>query len=63
MIVYDYESRREEFLRDALAWHGAGRLVYKEDVVDDLAAAPAHFCRLMRGENFGKSLVRLPPGK
>ncbi len=60
MIVYDYEHRREEFLREALAWHGEGRLVFKEDVVDGLEAAPAHFCRLMRGENFGKSLVRLP---
>jgi NADPH-dependent curcumin reductase CurA len=59
MIVYDYEHRREEFLRDALAWHGAGHLVFQEDIVDGLEAAPAHFCRLMRGENFGKSLVRL----
>ncbi|MCU0759874.1 MAG: NADP-dependent oxidoreductase [Steroidobacteraceae bacterium] len=59
MVVYDYEHRREEFLREALAWHGAGRLAFKEDIVEGLEAAPAHFCRLMRGENFGKSLIRL----
>lgn len=59
MIVYDYEDRREEFLREALAWYGAGRLAYREDVAPGLEHAPSQFCRLMRGENFGKSLVRV----
>ncbi|MCP5360835.1 MAG: NADP-dependent oxidoreductase [Sinobacteraceae bacterium] len=59
LIVYDYEHRRSEFLREALAWHGEGRLVFKEDIVEGLQNAAAHFCRLMRGENFGKSLVHL----
>ena len=59
LVVYDYEHRREEFLKEALAWHGEGRLAYREDVVEGLRAAPAAFCRLMRGENFGKSLVRI----
>jgi NADPH-dependent curcumin reductase len=58
LVVYDYEHRREEFLREALAWHAEGRLAFKEDIAAGLPNAPAHFCRLMRGENFGKSLVR-----
>jgi NADPH-dependent curcumin reductase CurA len=60
MIVYDYEHRREQFLREALAWYGEGLLVYQEDIAQGLPAAAEHFCRLMRGENFGKSLVRMP---
>lgn len=62
IIVCDYESRRQEFFDEVLPWHAAGSLAFREDVVDGLAAAPAHFCRLMRGENFGKSLVRMTPG-
>jgi NADPH-dependent curcumin reductase len=57
-----YASRREEFLRAAMAWYGEGLLVYREDVVEGLHNAPAHFCRLMRGENFGKPLVKVSPG-
>jgi NADPH-dependent curcumin reductase len=57
-----YASRREEFLREAMAWYGEGLLVYREDVVEGLQNAPAHFCRLMRGENFGKPLVKVSPG-
>jgi NADPH-dependent curcumin reductase CurA len=59
LVVYDYEPRREEFFEAALAWHGAGRLAFKEDVAEGLPNAAAAFCRLMRGENFGKSLVRI----
>jgi NADPH-dependent curcumin reductase len=59
MIVYDYEHRREEFLREALKWHESGLLAYKEDVVVGLARAADQFCKLMRGENFGKTLVRV----
>ena len=59
IVVYDYEHRREEFLEDALAWYGEGRLAYKEDIAEGLQNAAAAFCRLMRGENFGKSLVRI----
>jgi NADPH-dependent curcumin reductase CurA len=59
IIVYDYESRRQEFLDAVLPLYAAGGLAYVEDVAAGLAAAPAQFCRLMRGENFGKTLVRI----
>jgi NADPH-dependent curcumin reductase len=57
--VARYAGRREEFLKVAMAWYGEGLLVYREDVVEGLQNAPAHYCRLMRGENFGKPLVRV----
>ncbi|HJO06781.1 MAG TPA: NADP-dependent oxidoreductase, partial [Chloroflexota bacterium] len=36
-----------------------GRLVYREDFVDGLEAAPRAFIGLLRGENFGKLIVRV----
>ena len=54
-----YEHRRSEFLKDAIAWHGADRLVYREDVTEGLESAPAHLIKAMRGENFGHPLIKL----
>ncbi len=59
LVVYDHEDLRTE-MEVRLAQHIAeGRLAYREDISDGLASAPEAFCRLMRGENFGKSLVRV----
>ncbi|MGH8298662.1 MAG: hypothetical protein ACRES6_05190 [Steroidobacteraceae bacterium] len=55
----DYEHRCGEFLKDAIAWYGADRLVCREDVAEGLENAPAHLIRAMRGENFGRSLIRV----
>ena len=55
----DYEHRRGEFLREAIAWHGAGRIAAKDDVVEGLANAPAHLLLALQGENFGRPLVRV----
>ncbi|HXS20361.1 MAG TPA: NADP-dependent oxidoreductase [Steroidobacteraceae bacterium] len=55
----DYEHRRGEFLKDAIAWYGADRLVCREDIAEGLQNAPAHLMRAMRGENFGRPLIRV----
>ena len=57
--VRDYEHRRGEFLREAIPWHGAGRIAVKEHVVEGLANAPALLTLAMRGDNFGRPLVKL----
>src|SRR5262249_13156353 len=57
--VRDYEHRRGEFLRDAIPWHGAGRIALKDHVVEGLANAPALLTLAMRGDNFGRPLVKL----
>ena len=59
--IYTHESPtviRDAFLKDAIAWFAEGHLRYKEDIVEGLHNAAEHFCRLMRGENFGKALVK-----
>jgi NADPH-dependent curcumin reductase CurA len=58
IVVREHEHRREAFLRDAIAWFAEGHLRYREDVVEGLQNAAAHFCRLMRGESFGRALVK-----
>ena len=59
LVVFDHFGRLPELQRVVGGWIRDGKFKYREDITDTLAAAPAAFCRLMRGENFGKSLVRI----
>ncbi|HXH84102.1 MAG TPA: NADP-dependent oxidoreductase [Candidatus Tectomicrobia bacterium] len=60
-IVSDHADRMDAFLRDATTWLREGRLRYREDVVEGLERAPQAFIGLLRGENFGKLLVKVGP--
>lgn len=59
LVVYDYENRRDRFVRECLPLVEAGVIQVREDITQTLEQAPSAFCRLMRGENFGKALVQL----
>ncbi len=59
LVVYDHEDLRPEFEQQVSAWLKQGKIKYKEDMVEGLEAAPGLFCRLMRGENFGKAIVKV----
>ncbi len=61
MVVYDYESDFDRYIRLATDWTRAGRLKVKEDRAEGLENAPAHFLKLMRGENIGKAIVAVGP--
>lgn len=58
-LVSDYEARAGEFLAQMAAWIREGKLRYREDVVEGIENAPAALLRVLRGENFGKQLVRI----
>jgi NADPH-dependent curcumin reductase CurA len=61
-IVWDFNARYAPALRQLGEWLHAGRLKYREDIVDGgIIKAPAAFVGLLRGENFGKRQVRLGP--
>ena len=60
-IVSDFAGRYGDFMRDVTAWVGEGRVKYREDVVEGLENAPRALIGLLRGENFGKMLVRVTP--
>ena len=59
LVVYDYESRRAEYIRNCLPLLRTGEIHQREDISQGLDSAPDAFCRLMRGENFGKVVVAL----
>lgn len=58
-LVWDYEHRYEEAVVKLAAWVREGKLTYREEIVDSLAAAPDAIASLYRGENLGKRLIRL----
>jgi NADPH-dependent curcumin reductase len=58
-IVSDFFGRYGDFMHDMSTWVGEGRIKYREDVVDGLKNAPQALIGLLRGENFGKLLVRI----
>ena len=57
-VVFDFEHMREAFLSDALQWYDQGLLNYKEDIVEGIESTPKHFIHLMKGNNFGKTIVQ-----
>jgi NADPH-dependent curcumin reductase CurA len=59
LVVFDHFARLPELQRVVGGWIRDDKFRYREDVTETLAAAPAAFCRLMHGENFGKALVRI----
>jgi len=63
LVVYDHFHRLAEMRRVIGRWIRDGRFKYREDIAEGLENAPDAFCRLMRGENFGKALVRVAPGE
>ncbi len=59
LVVTDFEDRRAEFVDFVAPRIADGRIRYREDRATGIAATGAHFARLMRGENLGKSIVVL----
>ena len=58
-LVWDYEHRYEEAVARLAGWVRDGRLRYREEILDGIAAAPDAIAGLYRGENLGKRLIRL----
>ena len=59
MIVFDWKDRYEEAIADLGARVAAGKLKYKESIVQGLENAPQGLIALLGGRNFGKQLVKL----
>jgi NADPH-dependent curcumin reductase CurA len=58
-LVSDYAARFGEALPRLAAWLANGELRYTEDITEGLEHAPEAFMRMLRGENRGKTLVRV----
>jgi NADPH-dependent curcumin reductase len=58
-IVDDFNSQAEEFRGELASWLSQGEISYKEDIVEGLERAPERFIGLLKGNNFGKTLIRV----
>lgn len=60
-VIFDHPGHYAVARRDLASWIRDGRLVYQEDILDGLEAAPDAIAGLYRGDNQGKRLIRLQP--
>ena len=51
----------DAFLDEMAPWVAAGEVKYREYVREGFEAIPSAFAEMLRGENFGKTLVRVSP--
>jgi NADPH-dependent curcumin reductase CurA len=58
-IVDDYYSQADEYRVQLASWLGKGEITCKEDITDGLEQAPGKFIGMLRGNNFGKTLIRV----
>ena len=58
-IVSDRAELWPGALADLAGWLAAGRIKYRETVTEGLENAPRAFIGLLKGENFGKQLIKL----
>ena len=58
-LVFQFADRHEEGRQRIAQWIREGKMKYKEDVVEGIENAPAAFIGMLRGENFGKLVVKV----
>jgi NADPH-dependent curcumin reductase CurA len=58
-IIFDHYHRYPAFTKDMSEWLRAGRVRYREQVIEGLENAPRGLIGLLNGENFGKLVVRV----
>lgn len=61
IIFDDFGHLYPEFAREMGGWVDSGDIKYREEMIDGLANAPAAFVGLLKGENFGKRVIRVGP--
>ncbi len=59
IIFDDFGHLYPEFAKDMNAWIESGKIKYREEIIDGLENAPKAFFGLLKGENFGKRVIRV----
>lgn len=59
IVFDDFGHLYPDFAKQMGAWVSAGKIIYREEMIDGLERAPAAFVGLLRGEAFGKRVVKL----
>ena len=61
IIFEDFGPLFPEFTAEMAGWLKAGKIHYREDIVEGLEQAPGTFIGLLQGNNFGKCVIRVGP--
>jgi NADPH-dependent curcumin reductase CurA len=61
IIFDDFAHLYPDFAKDMQGWIAAGKMHYREEIIDGLENAPEAFIGLLRGENFGKRVIHVGP--
>ncbi|WP_345785671.1 NADP-dependent oxidoreductase [Pelagicoccus sp. SDUM812003] len=61
IIFEDFGPLYSEFSDEMRAWLKSGKIHYREEIVDGLEQAPATFIGMLKGDNFGKCVIRVGP--
>jgi NADPH-dependent curcumin reductase CurA len=59
LVVYDYGVQFNEARAQMAEWVRAGKLSYREEIIDGIERAPRAFIGLFTGESFGRRLVHV----
>jgi NADPH-dependent curcumin reductase CurA len=60
LFVGDYvEGHHDAFLKEVAPWVASGQVRYREDIREGLENLPGAFSDMLKGDNFGKTLVRV----
>ncbi len=59
IIFDDFAPLYGGFAKQMNAWIATGKMQYREEIIDGLEQAPQAFIGLLRGENFGKRVIRV----
>ena len=63
IIFDDFGHLYPDFAKEMSAWVESGKIKYCEEILDGLENAPDAFIGLLKGENFGKRVIRVGQGK
>ena len=58
-LVFQFANRHDEGRQRIAQWIREGKLKYREDIVEGIENAPTAFIGMLRGENFGKMLIKI----
>ena len=61
IVSQDFGHLYAQFASAMTGWIASGQMHYREAMIDGLETAPAAFTAMLRGENFGKTVIRVGP--
>lgn len=61
IIFNDFGHLYRDFAAEMTGWLADGKMQYRDEIIDGLENAPQAFVGMLRGENFGKRVIRVGP--